>query len=1064
MSTSTDISFVSVSGGHRTFTANYSVSTVTGDTVLKLMAIVNRRNAVEEVATIANYPLLLDTNVNTFTSTDDGSLINGLVYDVTLVMVVRRTSGSSSSTVVYKSDVLQVTPFDATVPVGPDEGPLLIIDSSANEMETSSTNKQITFYVDAGMPILIEGTNNLELLEKCAINSITVLACTGEGNIRAFTYDAITGSGNEGDITVQAKNADGSFNQFFRDNFVADPSLSAYLGHIPRIFKITIGGSSSHSLDAGYEHEVELYATNWYGTSDATVPFKRFTRLDKVSGVTASSDGNQLLTVSWNAYTSLTQVDQLDASGNVIEAEDDITNYIIDVYDPSANTNDPIYSYDMSGAITNTYSVDMSALFVYNHTYTVTVTAVSEAVRGYPSSAASFTTYANPSNYDISMVTITYGDHQADISWNFTDVSLNGLIVVGYQVVYGAYSYNAITTTDLIGNTTITTYDGNNSLVNGTQYDFSLNVLLTEPANGNVTWTYPYTLTAIPYGTSTYTSNVALTVSDQTITASVDAYSDASLNGYDVSVNAYSYDLSYNGAINDLKHVDSSLASNMWTGLTNGTVYEVIAKLNAITPISNAPISLGESRASGIPYGSPVFTIASIGASVAYGDASATVSWGGISESDLNGNQFEILECYITNGSGYNASVAFNTAGSRPFTGLSNGTVYFVTFTLNLSNHNNSAVELGGVFELRVVPFAPASVPTSFSITGENLTAGGNAAKLNWSAPSSIGAAVVDYYNIWYCATSSGEYAVDGSVNGTTTTYTKTTGLVNGTTGFYKVQAVTTNTNYVGYATNNNIGYAGSTDPMATNVAGALTDAVEFVPYNNVVPGVSSLSVDKTIDSVDNSVDIYMDISMGSALGQGGVLLDSNGQSLGLTLVHYQLEYKINSGSWTSINNGTSTHFVVPSTPNVGDTFALKVQVYANIPTADITNPNDDTSPISTSTWSTEQSYTYSGRPMFNISTSALSNGNTVATFNVSPAASQLENIVLLATFNGGSSGYKRMEWDATGFPSTGGDGTAYLTYAFQSSDFSVATGTPFTSVWMIVANGNGFSEHTLVA
>ena len=113
-------------------------------------------------------------------------------------------------------------------------------------------------------------------------------------------------------------------------------------------------------------------------------------------------------------------------------------------------------------------------------------------------------------------------------------------------------------------------------------------------------------------------------------------------------------------------------------------------------------------------------------------------------------------------------------------TGLTNGTTYYfrVTAVTRVGQGPASA-------EVKAVPVTVPGAPTGLTATPDDGTV-----TLAWAAPASDGGSPVTGYNVYQGTSPGGE---SGPVNGfslVTTTGYKVTGLVNGTTYYFRVTAV----------------------------------------------------------------------------------------------------------------------------------------------------------------------------------------------------------------------------------------------------------------------------------
>ncbi|MBB6734675.1 DUF4832 domain-containing protein [Cohnella zeiphila] len=175
--------------------------------------------------------------------------------------------------------------------------------------------------------------------------------------------------------------------------------------------------------------------------------------------------------------------------------------------------------------------------------------------------------------------------------------------------------------------------------------------------------------------------------------------------------------------------------------------------------------------AAAVTIGAPTIPAAPAGLTATAGNSQAALAW-----SASSGAATYSVFRSTTSGSGY-AAVASGIAGtSYTDTGLTNGTTYYYVVKAV-----NSAGTSGNSNEASVTP--SNIVPPPAAPTGLTATAGNAQVSLTWTA-----SADATSYRVLRSTTSGSGYAVlSGNVSGTS--YTDT-GLTNGTTYYYVVQAV----------------------------------------------------------------------------------------------------------------------------------------------------------------------------------------------------------------------------------------------------------------------------------
>jgi hypothetical protein len=216
------------------------------------------------------------------------------------------------------------------------------------------------------------------------------------------------------------------------------------------------------------------------------------------------------------------------------------------------------------------------------------------------------------------------------------------------------------------------------------------------------------------------------------------------------------------------------------TGLANGTAYYF--KIAAINAAGTATASAAS--ASVTPYGVPVAASAPTGMS---GNTQVVLVWAApnANGSAITGYQVQVSTSsagVYTDATGC-TTAATSTAKTCTATGLTNGTAYYFKIAAINAAGTASASAASASIVPNTVPNT-ASAPTG--------VAGDTQVALSWSAPSNSGSAITGY-RVQVATSAAGSYAdatgctSASSSSGTTCT---ATGLVNGTTYYFKVTAI----------------------------------------------------------------------------------------------------------------------------------------------------------------------------------------------------------------------------------------------------------------------------------
>jgi fibronectin type 3 domain-containing protein len=203
------------------------------------------------------------------------------------------------------------------------------------------------------------------------------------------------------------------------------------------------------------------------------------------------------------------------------------------------------------------------------------------------------------------------------------------------------------------------------------------------------------------------------------------------------------------------------------TGLANGTTYYF-----TVTAVNAAGEGAQATEANATPLGAPG---APTNLSATRGNGQVALTW--TAPASNGGSAITAYKLY--RGTATNAETLIQTLGnvtSYTDISLANGTTYFYKVTA-VNTVGESALSIEASATPATLPGAPA---------GLTATAGNNQVSLSWTAPSNGGAAI-SAYKVYRSATSGAEAIL--TTLGNVTTYTNT-GLVAGTTYFYKVSAV----------------------------------------------------------------------------------------------------------------------------------------------------------------------------------------------------------------------------------------------------------------------------------
>ncbi len=292
-------------------------------------------------------------------------------------------------------------------------------------------------------------------------------------------------------------------------------------------------------------------------------------------------------------------------------------------------------------------------------------------------------------------------------------------------------------------------------------------------------------------------------------------------------------------------------ASYTDTGLANGTTYYYV-----VSGVNSAGEGANSAQASATTLPSAPTSLAATG-----GNTQVALSW-----TASGGATSYTVKRSATSGGSYSNVATGVTSASYTDTGLANGsTYYYVVAAINASGSSPNSTEAGTI----TLPGAPA---------GLSAAAGANQATLTWSATT--GAAS---YTILSSTTNGGPYNTTVATGVATTSYTNT-GLANGTTYYYVVEAVDASGN-----SPNSVQTSALTLPAAptgfsavansnqvTLTWSATTGAASYTigqsttsggPYTTIASGITATSY--TTTGLTNGTTYYYVVSAVNATGTG---------------------------------------------------------------------------------------------------------------------------------------------------------------------------------------------------
>ena len=445
---------------------------------------------------------------------------------------------------------------------------------------------------------------------------------------------------------------------------------------------------------------------------------------------------------------------------------------------------------------------------------------------------------------DAVLATATGSDQKVTFNWPVaTAVQLQGGTFVKYVIKYRGSSGTAVIREE--SNISGNSYELTTGLTNGTTYYFTFYMVTLDPntssqVNGDAT-----DLEQIPFKEADAPTQLTLTPGNAHMQVNWPA---AVFNGSDFDY--YHVEL-FSGAVGSAPvSVQVYTNSHTFTGLTNGTSYYA-----RVTVYTTNPNNVNDQRQGGsitssskIPFDMP--NAPSVVEMVA-GDEEIRVEW---STDELNGSDFTKYLVELFNADGVTVSSVFEeNENYYTFTGLTNGTQYYASVTVNATNPNNGNPVTSDPTTYTVVP--PTPLPTPFGDPGVPTLAyypGYQTIRVVWSNVNTNGGHFEKYKVQLY--DSSGNILMQPEVYTNINRNTHTfNGLTIGVNYVVKVIVVTSNPNGASPAAGN--------DPIDSQ-AGSVTAA----PHDNpIIIGSASINnatktVSVTVDKNGSAITDYMAI------------------------------------------------------------------------------------------------------------------------------------------------------------------------------------------------------------
>ena len=523
----------------------------------------------------------------------------------------------------------------------------------------------------------------------------------------------------------------------------------------------TVNTCTATGLANGTPHYFKVAAINVVGTgafSPASTAITPDTPPAAIS-VPTSIAGDSQVTLSWVAPTN---------------AGSAITGYRVQVSTSASGT----YSNaaGCTAGLTSTATTCVATGLSNGTTYYFKVAAINASGTG---SASPPSTGIVPYSVPIaaSAPTGSSGNSQVALAW--TAPSANGSAITGYEVQVstsstGPFANAAGCTTAATSTATSCTATG---LANGTAYYFTIAAINAAGTASAST----ASASVVPNTTADTASAPTGVAGDSQVALSwtPPSNSGTAITGYRVQV-ATSSGGTYSNATGCTAGLTSTATTCTATGLANGTAYYF--KIAAINAAGTGTASAAS--ASVTPYGVPVAASAPTGMS---GNTQVVLVWAApnANGSAITGYQVQVSTSsagVYTDATGC-TTAATSTATTCTATGLTNGTAYYFKIAAINAAGTASASAASASIVPNTVPNT-ASAPTG--------VAGDTQVALSWSAPSNSGSAITGY-RVQVATSAAGSYAdatgctSASSSSGTTCT---ATGLVNGTTYYFKVAAI----------------------------------------------------------------------------------------------------------------------------------------------------------------------------------------------------------------------------------------------------------------------------------
>ena len=314
---------------------------------------------------------------------------------------------------------------------------------------------------------------------------------------------------------------------------------------------------------------------------------------------------------------------------------------------------------------------------------------------------------------DAVLATATGSHQKVTFNWPVaTAVQLQGGTFVKYVIKYRVSRTDVIhQETDISGNS----YELTTGLTNGTRYYFTFYMVTLDPntssqVNGDETY-----LEQIPFKAADAPTQLTLTPGDEQMTVD---WPEAVFNGSNPDyyhVELFSGEVG-SGTFDRAEPRVLITSSHTFFGLTNGTSYYARVTVYSTNP-NNSSISVTggtiTASSSKIPFDMP--NAPSV-VEMAAGDEEMLVEW---SEAMTNGSVFTkyLVELFNANGDPVSSVFVDNeNTTSYTFTGLTNGTQYYASVTVNATNPNNGNPVTSDPTTYTVVP--PTPLPTPFGDPG----------------------------------------------------------------------------------------------------------------------------------------------------------------------------------------------------------------------------------------------------------------------------------------------------------------------------------------------------------